>query len=623
MSVKYRPDIDGLRAIAVLSVILYHAEINFFGVTYFSGGFIGVDIFFLISGYLITSIIIDELEKKKEFSFKYFFQRRIRRILPVLIFVIIFSIPVAWLILLPHNFLDYSKSILFSLGFSSNYFFHFSTIEYGATSSKLIPFLHTWSLSVEEQFYIIYPFFFYFIYKINQKFILSFLLFLLFSSFFFSYWISTTNQSLNFYFLPSRIWELLIGCSISFFEKKKKIDFSKIRIGNLLSFIGLISIICSFFYLNDKVYSTSPSFLIPILGTAMLLMFYDKKFIVTRILSSKVFVGIGLISYSLYLWHYPVFSFSRWTEFTQGQFSRKIFLGAVIFILSLLSYFFIEKPARSRKVSFKNIFALIILSSFFIVLFNILAIFKDGYQSRVPSDLRKSKFDETFKNYDEFIYCLKKIRENKDFCKFGDFNKDAYLVGDSHMIQISFDLKSKLKENGYNLVTMTFPGAVYGAKQDIDKIRDNYLKKIENSIVIFGGYIHSEKSKFFELNRKKYNDILDTLEKNKNKIFIIYPIPSVRLNYNFGMINEYKETNELKDSFIKKNEFFKDSLNAYEFYNSFEQANIHRIFPSKISCDDKNCYSIKDNKILISDYDHPSTIFSEEINSLIVDMIDN
>ena len=185
MSVKYRPDIDGLRAIAVLSVIFYHAEINFFGVTFFSGGFIGVDIFFLISGYLITSIIIDELDKKKEFSFKYFFQRRIRRILPVLIFVIIFSIPVAWLILLPHDFLDYSKSILFSLGFSSNYFFHFSTIEYGATSSKLIPFLHTWSLSVEEQFYIIYPFFFIFIYKINQKFILFFLLFLLFSSFFF------------------------------------------------------------------------------------------------------------------------------------------------------------------------------------------------------------------------------------------------------------------------------------------------------------------------------------------------------------------------------------------------------------------------------------------------------
>jgi peptidoglycan/LPS O-acetylase OafA/YrhL len=153
----YRPEIDGLRAIAVGAVILYHAQITILGHQPFKGGFIGVDIFFVISGYLITSIILKELVTTGSFSFKHFYERRIRRILPALLFVMLVSLPFAWMYLLPSGFVDFSKSILYSLGFSSNFYFHYSGQEYGAISGWFKPFLHTWSLSVEEQFYILFP----------------------------------------------------------------------------------------------------------------------------------------------------------------------------------------------------------------------------------------------------------------------------------------------------------------------------------------------------------------------------------------------------------------------------------------------------------------------------------
>ena len=148
MKLHYRPEIDGLRAIAIGAVILYHAQITILGHQPFKGGFIGVDIFFVISGYLITSIILKELLTTGTFSFKYFYERRARRILPALLFVMLVSLPFVWIYLMPENLLDYSKSIIYSLGFSSNFYFWFSGQQYGADSGLLKPFLHTWSLSV-------------------------------------------------------------------------------------------------------------------------------------------------------------------------------------------------------------------------------------------------------------------------------------------------------------------------------------------------------------------------------------------------------------------------------------------------------------------------------------------
>ena len=165
MNIKYRPEIDGLRAIAVLSVIFYHAQLSLNNFEVFKGGYIGVDIFFVISGYLITSIILKELILTKKFSFRYFYERRVRRLIPPLVFVILLSIPLAWIYLLPSSLVDFTKSALYSLGFTSNYFFYFSELDYFDTDGLYKPLLHTWSLAVEEQYYLIFPFFLIFLYK--------------------------------------------------------------------------------------------------------------------------------------------------------------------------------------------------------------------------------------------------------------------------------------------------------------------------------------------------------------------------------------------------------------------------------------------------------------------------
>ena len=218
VKIIYRPEIDGLRAIAVGAVILYHAQITIFGQQSFKGGFIGVDIFFVISGYLITSIILKELVNTGSFSFKHFYERRIRRILPALLFVMLVSLPFAWIYLLPSSFIDFSKSILYSLGFSSNFYFWYSGQQYGAESGMLKPFLHTWSLSVEEQFYILFPIVLLIIFKFFRKYLIHILIIGFIVSLGLAEWTSRNYPSASFYFLHTRMWELLSGSILGYLE---------------------------------------------------------------------------------------------------------------------------------------------------------------------------------------------------------------------------------------------------------------------------------------------------------------------------------------------------------------------------------------------------------------------
>ena len=388
MKLDYRPEIDGLRAIAVLSVLFYHAHVSLYGYQIFSGGFIGVDIF-VISGYLITSIILKEVLTTGQFSFSYFYERRIRRLIPVLLTVIIFSILLGWFSLQPNEFVELSKSALYSIFFVSNLYFHFSGLEYGAIDSIYKPLLHTWSLSVEEQYYLIFPVFLIIIIKYLKRFFLAFLFFFLITSILVAEIESRNNPSITFYGLHTRIWELLFGSLLAYFEIKTKKRHSTKILKYFAPFLGIILIFLSLIFFNDKIQHPSMITLIPVIGVSLIIWFSNRDEIVTKILSSKIFVGFGLISYSLYLWHYPLFAFARFNNLFDGSMIKKLIFGSFILAVSIISYYLIEKPLRDKKLSFKKVSAIII--SFFNTCFDFFVFYNQIRRSKKSANRSKCK----------------------------------------------------------------------------------------------------------------------------------------------------------------------------------------------------------------------------------------
>ena len=349
MKLSYRPEIDGLRAIAVMAVIFYHAQISILGIEPFKGGYIGVDIFFVISGYLITSLILKELEANKNFSFLSFYERRCRRLLPVLFFVILVFLPFSWFYLIPPAFEDFSKSILYAVGFGSNFFFHYSGLEYAGVAGMYKPFLHTWSLSVEEQYYIIFPIFLYFTFKYFNKYLFQILSLVLIISFLFAEWGSKNYISATFYFIHSRMWELLAGSMLAYLEIKKGSRSENKTLNELLPILGILFIVFFIIFNNDKINHPSFKTFFPVIGTCLFIWFSKKETLLGKVMSLKLLVGIGLISYSLYLWHYPIFSFLRITDSIQGNILMKILTFIILILLSIITYFLIESPFRDKK----------------------------------------------------------------------------------------------------------------------------------------------------------------------------------------------------------------------------------------------------------------------------------
>lgn len=337
---NYRPEIDGLRAIAVVSVILFHA-----GFDAFSGGFIGVDVFFVISGYLITTIIVHDLERGR-FSIARFYERRARRILPMLFFMIAVCLPPAWIWMTPERFSAMSLAVLMVSIFGSNILFWRET-NYFAPSAEENPLLHTWSLAVEEQYYIFFPIFMMLIWRYQRNRVAFWLLLITAVSLLMSELLSRTNPVANFYLLPTRAWEIMAGSLCSMLAARQAS-----LIGNLLSTAGLVAVGGSVVLFDEAMRTPSLITAVPIAGTAMVILYGVRESWVARLLSLKFFVGIGLISYSAYLWHQPLFAFARIR--LPGELSTMLLIGLVILthVLAFLSWKYVEKPFRSRSNPF-------------------------------------------------------------------------------------------------------------------------------------------------------------------------------------------------------------------------------------------------------------------------------
>ena len=665
MKIAYRPEIDGLRAIAVIAVILYHAQITILDNLPFKGGFIGVDIFFVISGYLITSIILKELLATGQFSFKNFYERRVRRILPALLFVIIVSLPFAYMYLIPSSLVDFSKSLLYSLSFGSNFYFHFSGQEYAAENSLLKPLLHTWSLSVEEQYYILFPIIIFYIFRYFKESILIFLIAGFTVSLVLSEWGSRNYSSLNFYIISSRAWELLIGSILAYFESQSGSRSKNQKLYRILPSLGLILIILNIVFF--KLYFRHPSFytLPSIIGTCFIIWFSNKDEIIGKLLSSKFFVGIGLISYSLYLWHYPIFAFARINDFFKGN---ELILGLGLIIVSIVSYCFVERPARNKNYKFIFILAPILLLYVFLIFINLNIISKNGFKKNYPDWFLNNLNDKPYnllKNSDG-----KQCFRNTEGCSFNKgASRKVFLIGDSQMAAIMFDLKEQVLKRNYEFNVSTigsciyFPGfnriLVKTGKPD-KKCNNEYFLKLEkilekekNSIIIFGGRLPVYLSNYWFDNKEggiedgkwnetfvsnsSYKSIQESFRNSLNKIskfnqiILIYPIPETGWHIPKKLHQMWlKRDNKFSNEFViepitTSYQVYKDrTKSSFSLLDSIEGKNIYRVYPHELFCDNdlKNrCITHDDKSLFYVDEEHTSILGSKMINNLIIEEI--
>ena len=330
----YRREIDGLRAAAVMPVILFHA-----GFSLFAGGFIGVDVFFVISGFLITSIILEEI-CDGTFSLAAFYERRARRILPALFLVILCCLPFAWLWIMPQEFRAFSDSLIATSLSGANFLFWFNS-GYFAPEAGEVPLLHIWSLAVEEQYYMFFPLLVIFMWKRKRSWLFAVLVAIAFASLAYSEWASRVFPSANFYFLPSRAWEFLAGSICSFIQLK-----GQQRGSDPLSLLGFSMIAFSVFYFDETSSIPSTLALVPVVGTMLVLLFAQQGTMVAALLSTRAFIMIGKISYSAYLWHQPLFAFARIRSIDPPPITEMGVLACFSLVLGYLSWRFVEQPFR-------------------------------------------------------------------------------------------------------------------------------------------------------------------------------------------------------------------------------------------------------------------------------------
>lgn len=438
---KYRPEIDGLRAIAVLPVILFHA-----GVGAVSGGFVGVDVFFVISGYLITTIILSELAAG-QFTLLGFYERRARRILPALFLVLAACLPFAWFWLLPGELKDFSQSLMAVASFASNLLFGLKS-DYWSTVSQLTPLIHTWSLAVEEQFYVLFPLLVLGLWRFRRTWILAVLLLIAALSLGLAEWGSRQMPNLNFYWLPGRAWELGLGALIAYLSAHRSALATKLTVSattnDTLAGGGLGLIAYALFAFDKTTPFPSLHGLVPTLGAALILLFASADTWVGRLLASRPLVGIGLISYSAYLWHQPLLAFARHRSLTEpgpGLLSLPVL---ATFALAYLSWRFVEQPFRHRHgIGRRTLWAFALGGSVFFVTLGAIGHHNQGFSQRVDPRLLANG---------PMLDCARRQFDPDQICRLNESgSRLALLVGDSHAGMFAHALRAAFAEAGIGL----------------------------------------------------------------------------------------------------------------------------------------------------------------------------
>ena len=613
-SESYRPEIDGLRALAVIPVIFFHAGFEAFG-----GGFVGVDVFFVISGYLITSIILRERDSGS-FTLAGFYERRARRLLPALFLVLACCIPFGILILTPPFFEQFALGLVGSATFTSNVLFLFAeTTYFSSAHSELNPLLHTWSLAVEEQFYLVFPLLLLFLLKFSRTVLWAALSVLMLSSFVFS--VAYSNTVETFFAMQARFWELSIGVflAIILHERGRPLVPENRFFRLLAPMLGLLMILVPVFLIKSfdarQHIPVSVVALIPVLGTALIILFSDTRTIIGRLLSSKPVVGIGLISYSAYLWHQPLLAFYKNVFIGRTESFVLLLLCFLSLVLAYLSWRWVETPFRRRnRFTRRQIY---VFSAIGCVLFSAVGtsfyLLRDEFQVENPN-IAPSSFADYRGDIDpgeasaqiSYACSNEKFFGNIIYATFcqskPDAKVDLALLGDSHALHLFVGLAQGLD---LNIINLWKPGWNRGAPfSEENAYIFDYLDEPESpEIVLISMWWNML---FIMLGREEFEDkmteTIRSLSSKNKKVILVADIPALESQPGtclfLNRIGTRPACGISKTKFEEQREYL-EVLKTFESHDNVELIDSLNLF-----CGGTRCSILDGSHLLYWDDDH-------------------
>lgn len=633
---KYRKEVDGLRALAVVPVIIAHS-----GLPFMSGGFTGVDVFFVISGYLITEIIRQDLAAGR-FSYRDFYERRARRIVPALLVVLFFSLIAGGVLLTPAEFADLQWLSALSVMFSSN--LHFAGgVGYFDPAAEFNPLIHTWSLGVEEQFYLIYPLFLICALKRFSGRMLAVFILLIVAGLVLAQWGVRKRPDFAFYLLPFRAWELLLGGAVAFLsDGRKSPQGVSLLPGEVLSGIGLLLIVFGFFFIDETMRFPGVLALIPAVGTSLVLLCGFSETFVGRLLSLRALVQVGAISFGLYLWHQPLLAFLRrdkaGVSFEEPAVLEILLAIAGTGLLAAISWRWIELPIRRREVlrSSRSFLVAMIAACSLTAAVSVAArylLVADG----APNVTYESLGQRISKRGD-----VCELRDVKGFdgvlgCDFGDVRSTRVVVlyGDSHAQAVSYFLNDRFRAAGIRGVRVRLagceflPGVIESGRPSasIDRcngaiaVLERFLIQNEADVIVIGrwsyrlfpvpgeidalDFLSSEGVRERPNKHRVYvarNDdgrigvgadgklaaidrFIGALLSTGRNVFVVHPIPEVGTDVYKANARHYHDTGEvLKEISIpeldyrSRNRFVEAAISSFEGRPGFHAVRPYRVF---------------------------------------------
>ena len=667
---RYRRELDGVRAISILLVIFYHARITVAGLDVFRGGFIGVDVFFVISGYLIGTITLRELSAGK-FSFIRFYERRARRMFPALYAVLALTTIPAWLYMLPEAFKDYSASLVAAVVFASNFYF-WDSVSYDAGETSFQPLIHTWSLGLEEQFYLFFPLLMVLAYRYARGWITVLLVLACLASLVLAEHMTATAPDSSFFLLPFRVWELGVGALLARREQLHGRHVSP-TLGWVMPMVGIALLATAVTIMGPHWHHPGIATLIPVGATALLIWYTGQDDPVTRLLSSRILVFFGLISYSLYLWHQPILAFGRLASIDNPSNARLLLWIMVSIILGATTYWLVEVPTRNRKrTSSVAIWSVSLVGALLLAALGLYGYSQQGMKERFSPQLKP--IAQASEIVEASIFQKGKSCHNYDPakgpCIFPGPNPEGFNLisaGDSYARTLTtpaskgiahyadFASFTPLSRGGcqFLLDVQRSDGVSVSCPAEYNKTRMDYILAQKRAIVVIllrlpmllehsrfnngeggvePGHDHPYLSRTGERTPaskavvgQSLSRTVGTLLRRGVKVVLVYPVPEMGWNVPQILLARARSgaAAHIYDPVsVSYSGFRARTRQTYELYDALGQdVNLLRVYPEKLFCGQDRCFANKGRQIFYRDNNHISYRGATILNTAIMDAI--